>query len=94
MRSFSAVENRRRRAFAETSVVFAITVIVAHSLIALDTDLSGGRGLSYVGREGIGEIAVCHRSSVDRGFNEAADLRRQIDRSSIGAIPMDRSTLQ
>jgi hypothetical protein len=39
-RSFSAVVNRRRRAFAETSVVFAIPFIIADSSVALDTDLS------------------------------------------------------
>lgn len=49
---FSAVVNRRLRAFDETSVGFTIRFIIVHSSTTLDTDLWGGRCLSYVGREG------------------------------------------
>jgi len=62
--TFSAVENRRRVAFADTSVDFTIRFIIVHSSVALDTDLWGGRCLSYVGREG--GCSASHRSTLLR----------------------------
>ena len=53
----SAAVKRRLVPFADTSVGFTIRFIIVHSSVALDTDLWGGRCLSYAGREG------CERSS-------------------------------
>ena len=50
---FSSAANRRRIAFADTSVSCAASIIVADSSLALDTKLRGADCLSYVGREGV-----------------------------------------